>query len=128
MRLTPIFFALLAVGLAWSAEAQPALDEARDRFQAELERQCPDKDLQLLSGRDLRDGLDDYMEGLPNDVRNTLQKAETAQCSSEDDGVDCVNYADIGAADQLGRLDELATSICSSFLRCRSEGVCDYAE
>jgi hypothetical protein len=38
-----------------------------------------------------------------------------------------VDLADIAAADQLGRMQELAQSLCVSFLRCRSQGDCDYA-
>ncbi|MGH2928513.1 MAG: hypothetical protein ACRDL8_09945, partial [Solirubrobacteraceae bacterium] len=77
MRLAPILLTLMAVAAAWSAQAQPVFDETRDRFQAELARQCPDKQLQLLSEHALRDGLDDYMSGLSDDVRGKLRQAET---------------------------------------------------
>ena len=127
MRLRPLLFACLVASAAWGAQAQTGADEASARFMDELGRQCPEKQLQLLSPRDLRDGLDDYMDGLPTDVRATLQKSETDHCSSEQAGVACVNMADILAADQIGRVPELAGSLCVSFLRCRSQGECDYA-
>ena len=38
-----------------------------------------------------------------------------------------MNAADIQAADEIGRMDDLALSICGSFLRCTDQGVCDYA-
>jgi hypothetical protein len=127
MRLRPLIFACAIAAAAWGAQAQTGSDEAQARFVDELTRQCPEKQLQLLSPRDLRDGLDDYMDGLPTDVRATLQKAETADCSSEQAGVACVDVADIVAADQLGRVPELAQSLCVTFLRCRGRGDCDYA-
>ena len=42
-------------------------------------------------------------------------------------GAACVNMADILAADRLGCVPELAGSLCVTFLRCRSQGECDYA-
>lgn len=127
MRLRPLFFACLLACAAWTAQAQSDADEAHARFLAELDRQCPAKDLQMLSARDLRDGLDNYMDGLPTDARAALQKSETDHCSSIEAGASCVNMADILAADQLGRTPELVGSLCVSFLRCHDEGVCDYA-
>jgi hypothetical protein len=128
MRLRPIFFAVFAAAatVAWSAQAQTETDAARDHFEAALDRNCPQKQLQLLSARDLRDGLDNYMEGLSPDEHDRLQKAETDRCSSGDAGVACVNMADILASDDVGRIDDLAVSICGSFLRCRDQGDCDY--
>jgi hypothetical protein len=146
MRLRPVFLALVCAALAWSAEAQidsPAdssqsdsaqtdaqqtnPQEARDLFEAGLERQCPDRQLQLLSARDLSDGLDQYKSGVPNDVRDRLVKSETDHCSSLDAGAACVNLADIAEANNEGRMDELVTSICTTFLHCRDAGQCDYA-
>jgi len=129
MRLRPIFFAVLAAAatVAWSAQAQTATDEARDHYEAALVRDCPQKQLQLLSAGDLRDGLDEYMEGLPPETKDQLQKAEVDRCSTSEAGVACVNLADIETADEVGRIDDLALSICGSFLRCRDQGECDYA-
>jgi hypothetical protein len=127
MRLRPLFFACLVAAAGWSAQAQTSADEAQSRFLDELSRQCPEKNLQLLSARDLRDGLDDYLDGLPTDVRGSLQKVERDHCSSIDAGAACVNMADIVGADQVGRTPELVNSLCVSFLRCRSQGDCDYA-
>jgi hypothetical protein len=149
MRLRPIFFALFGAALAWSAQAQtdaPPPDtppdaaspdasadsqanpqEAQQRFQEGLNNLCPDKQLQLLSARDLSDGLDQYKSGVPADMRERLTKAETDQCSSLNAGAACVNLADIAAADAAGHMDDLVLSICTTFLRCRDAGVCDYA-
>jgi hypothetical protein len=128
MRLRPICFAAaIALFAAWSAQAQTASDEAKDHFEAALSQDCPQKQLSLLSSRDLHDGLDDYMEGLPPDLHDRMQKAEIDHCSSIDAGAACVNMADIQAADESGHLDDLALSICGSFLRCTDQGVCDYA-
>lgn len=140
MRLRPVFLALVCAALAWSAQAQndPQSDQpadasqanpqvARDQFQEGLERQCPEKQLQLLSSRDLSDGLDQYKSGLPADVRQRLVKSETDHCSSLEAGAACVNLADIAQAGAEGRMEELVTSICTTFLRCRDAGQCDYA-
>ena len=127
MRLRPLFFAALALAAAWSAQAQTEGDEARQHFEAQLAENCPQKQLQLLSARDLRDGLDNYMAGLPQDLRDRLQKSESDRCSSLEAGAACVKLADLQSADEVGRMDELALSICGAFLRCRSEGDCDYA-
>jgi hypothetical protein len=127
MRLRPLFLASLVGAVAWTAQAQTSADEAQTNFLAELGRQCPVKQLQMLSARDLRDGLDDYVDGLPTDARDALQKSEKDHCSSADAGAACVNMADILAADQLGRMSDLASSLCVTFLRCRSQGDCDYA-
>jgi len=127
MRSGPLFLACLIAAVGWAAQAQTGPDEAQSRFLAELDRQCPTRQLQMLSARDLRDGLDDYMGGLPTDVRGALQKSERDHCSSENAGAACVNMADILAADELGRTPELAASLCVTFLRCRDQGVCDYA-
>jgi len=144
MRLRPIFFALFGAALAWSAHAQtdaPPPDsppdvsadseanpqEALQRFQEGLNNLCPDKQLQLLSARDLSDGLDQYKSGVAADLHDRLIKAETDHCSSLDAGAACVNMADIAAADAAGHMDDLVLSICTTFLRCRDAGVCDYA-
>jgi hypothetical protein len=129
MRLGPLFFAALALALAaaWSAQAQTGADEARDHFEGALAQDCPQKQLQLLSARNLRDGLDSYVESLPPDIHDRVQKAESDRCSNADAGAACVNAADIQAADEVGRTDDLALSICGSFLRCTDQGVCDYA-
>ena len=127
MRFRPLFFACLIACAAWTAQAQTDADEAQQRFFAELDRQCPLKQLQMLSARDLRDGLDEYMDGLPTDARAALQKSETDHCSSLEAGAACVDTADILAADQLGRLPDLAASLCVTFLRCRGQDQCDYA-
>jgi hypothetical protein len=127
MRLRPLFFACLIAAAGWTAQAQTEADAAQSHFLDELGRQCPEKNLQLLSARDLRDGLDEYLDGLPTDARATLQKAERDHCSTMDAGAACVNMADIYGADQVGRVPELVSSLCISFLRCRSQGDCDYA-
>jgi hypothetical protein len=144
MRLRPIFFALAAAAFAWSAQAQtdaPPPDSqpdasadsqadpqaAHEHFEEGLGRLCPDKQLNLLSARDLSDGLDQYKSGLPADVVAVLTKAETDHCSSIDAGASCVDLADISAAESAGRMDDLVLSICTTFLRCRDQGVCDYA-
>ena len=127
MRVIPLAVGAAIAVAAWSAAAQTAFDQGRADFQAELARQCPDKQLQMLSERDLSDGLDDFKAGLPPDIQTRLTQAETSGCSSLDAGASCVNSADIAASDQVGRIADLAGSICSSFLRCRDEGVCDYA-
>ena len=127
MRLRPLFFACLIAAASWAAHAQTSADEAQSRFLEELARQCPEKQLQMLSARDMRDGLDDYLDGLPTDARASLQKVEKDHCSTMDAGAACVNMADIYGADQVGRLPELVSSLCVTFLRCRSDGDCDYA-
>jgi hypothetical protein len=127
MRPGPILLAAVLLACAWQAQAQTDQEAARDQFQAELVQQCPDKQLQLLSARDLRDGLDDYKEGLPQDERDRLQQAENQMCSTENAGAACVNDADIAAASQMGLMTDLGASICTDFLRCHDQGACDYA-
>ena len=127
MRTGLIALGLLAAASAWAASAQDAQDPAQSDYQAELARQCPDKQLQLLSARNLSDGLDDYKQSLPDDLRGRFDKAESDQCSSLDAGAACTNNADIEVADQIGRIGELAGSVCASFLRCRDQNDCDYA-
>jgi hypothetical protein len=127
MRLRPLSFACLIAAVAWAAQAQTTVDEVQAQFLGELARQCPEKQLQLLSARDLRDGLDEYMGGLSTDVRAVLQKSERDHCSSIDAGAACVNLADIVATESQGRTPQLASSLCVTFLRCRGQGDCDYA-
>ena len=124
MRLVAL--AALAAMMAWSANAQDTSGQT-DRYYGELAGQCPDKQLQLLSPTDLRDGLDDFVSSLSPDAQTQVRRAEQAQCSSMDAGVACVNAADIGAADQLDQTGALAASICSAFLRCRAQSDCDHA-
>lgn len=127
MRSGPLFIAALFVSAAWSAGAQTTPDEAMAHYQTALAQDCPQKQLQLLSPRNLRDGLETYVEGLPPDLHDRLEQAETDRCSTADGGAACVNAADIQTADEIGRIDDLALSICGSFLRCSDQGVCDYA-
>ena len=127
MRISLVAVGVIVAGAAWSAAAQTAFDSARADLQAELARQCPDKQLQMLSERDLSDALDDYKASLPPDIGDRLTQSERTSCASLTDGAACVNSADIATADQVGRIADLAGSVCSSFLRCRDQGVCDYA-
>jgi hypothetical protein len=137
----PLFVAVLAASALFasalyaqtSSDAPPPdapssdANDARDHFEAALSNDCPQKQLQLLSASNLRDGLDNYVESLPPDVHDLVQKAETDRCSNADAGAACVNMADILAADAAGRIDDLALSICGAFLRCTDQGGCDYA-
>ncbi len=127
MRRTPILVAAMAIAWAAQAEAQVDADQARAEYEAELARQCPAKHLELLSARDLRDGLDDYAASLPAEVRGRLQGAEQAGCSSLDAGAACVNAADLAATDGAGRIGELAGWICASFNGCTDQGACTYS-
>lgn len=127
MRIPSILLAAAAAALAWSAQAQPAGDDTTDHYFAELDQQCPDKLLQYLSPADLRDGLDDWVAGQSQDAQDQVRQAESARCSVTGAGANCVNQADIIAADRLGLTSDLAGSICASFLRCRSQGDCDHA-
>jgi hypothetical protein len=128
MRCLTLPLALVAVCVAaWPTFAQTAQDQARELFQSELAQQCPQKQLQMLSARELRDGLDDYKGGLPQQLHDRLQQAEDAQCASMDAGADCVNAADITTASDIGEMTNLAASICTDFIRCRDQGACDYA-
>jgi len=127
MRASIIAFGVLAATAAWSASAQSTGEQARDDYQAELGRQCPDKQLQLLSTRNLSDALDDYKQSLGEDIRARFDQAESANCSSLDAGADCVNTVDLATADDTGRMPDLVGTVCSSFLRCREQNDCDYA-
>jgi len=127
MRRTLLSLTLAAAALGCAALAQDMDGAGTDHYYAELSNQCPDKNLQYLSPRELRDGLDDWSGGLSPDAQSKLKQAETAQCSTASAGVGCVNRADIAAADQQGRTRDLAGAICADFLRCRSPGDCDYA-
>ena len=127
MRPGPLFFFAFVLAAAGSVEAQTTPEAAMDHYQAALAQDCPQKQLQLLSTRNLRDGLENYVESLPPDLHDRLEKAETDRCSTADGGAACVNAADVQTADEIGRIDDLALSICGSFLRCSDQGVCDYA-
>ena len=127
MRITSIILAAAAAALAWSAQAQPAGDDTTDHFYSELSQQCPDKQLQYLSAADLRDGLDDWVSGQSQDAQDQIRQAESRQCAATGAGANCVNQADVIAADHLGLTPDLAGSICGAFLRCRSQGDCDHA-
>ena len=118
---------MAASTFAQTAIAQTATDQARDQFLSELAQQCPQKQLQMLSARELRDGLDDYKGGLPIELHDRMQRAESAQCSSMDAGVDCVNNADLVTASEIGEMTNLAASICTDFIYCSDQGACDYA-
>jgi hypothetical protein len=128
MRIPSILLAAAVAALAWSAQAQTAGDDAPDHYFAELDRQCPSKLLQDLSSPDLRDGLDQWIEGQSPDAQDQIRAAENTLCAPTGAGAACVDQADIGAADRLGLTSDLAGSICASFLRCRSQGDCDHAE
>lgn len=126
-RSAPLLAAALLCAVAGAATAQTDADQAKDQFQSELAQQCPDKQLQLLSARELRDALDDYKGGLPQELRDRMRQAEDAQCSSLDAGAECVNMADVVTASQIGEMTNLAASICTDFIRCTDQGRCDYA-
>ena len=119
--------ALAAAALGWSASAQDASDPGVSRYFSSISSLCPNKLLQYLSPTDLRDGLDDYMSGLPQDQQDQMRRAERSRCASTSEGVACVNSADIETVDGLGLTDQLALSMCQSFLRCRAQSDCDHA-
>lgn len=77
MRLMAL--AALAATMAWSANAQDTSGQT-DRYYGELAGQCRDKQLQLLSPTDLRDGLDDFVSSLSPDAQTQVRRAEQAQC------------------------------------------------
>ncbi len=126
MRLGAIIVAAGLAAIAWSASAQNQ-DASSDHYYAALSQECPDKQLQLLSSAQLRDGLDQYVEGLPQDAQDEMRRAERAQCSSLSAGVACVNAADLAVVERMNLTGALASSVCLSFLRCRAQGDCDAA-
>ena len=108
MRLRPLFFATLLAFAAWSAHAQdqapPDADAARDRFEAGLADNCPQKQLQLLSARNLRDGLDSYVESLPPDLHDLCKRPRPTAARTPTPARPASNMADILAADQTGHM------------------------
>src|SRR3954470_9705411 len=94
MRVGSMILAAGVAAAALSVSAQPVGD-ATAPYAAELAQQCPQRQLQMLSAADLRNGLDNFVAGLAFDQQDRLQAAERAQCSSMDAGAACVNLADI---------------------------------
>ena len=127
MRIGSICLAGGLAAFAWSVSAQTLGDDTAGPYLAELGRQCPQRQLQLLSPANLRDGLDNFIAGLPPNAQDSFVAADKAQCSSQTGGAACVNLADISAAETQGLTENLARSICGDFLRCRAQGDCDTA-
>jgi hypothetical protein len=122
MRLIPLALVITTTLLAAPVAAQD-VDGSGSYLEA-LGRVCPQKRLELLSPANLRDGLDDFISGLPTDQQDALKQEERARCTGLDQGVACVNIADQTAAARLGLLDAMAGSVCGYFVQCREQSVC----
>ena len=129
MRLPQLFLAAAAFTVLASppqAAQKTPYHRAVDPFVAELNRQCPGRNLQDLSAGDLGLIQEGFVETLTLARRHTVEDAVGLRCARIEAGLTCANTASLDAFRRLGVLPRFTAAACATRWTCK--GVADCAE
>lgn len=89
-----------------------------DGFQAEAQRQCPQRPVGSLDAADLRARLQAFEAALPPPLRAEIDETRNADCSAAHNAyaAACENAADVEVLTRQGRLQEAVAFICGTVL------------
>jgi hypothetical protein len=127
MRL-PQLFLVAAVIVHSTATVQAAPKTPQHRaiapYVAELNRQCPARDLKDLSAGDLARIMEGFVERLPVAERHKVEDAVGERCARIEAGLTCANTASLDAFRRLGLLRGFVTEACAAGWTCHGFGDC----
>jgi hypothetical protein len=129
MRLPQLFLASAAAILAASAaEAAPKThyQRAMDPLVAELNRQCPGRNLQNLTPADLGYIQEGFVATLTVAQRHTVEDAVGRRCAKIEAGLTCANNASLDTFRALHVLPQFTAAACATAWTCK--GVADCTE
>jgi hypothetical protein len=130
MRLPQLFVAATALILAASpagAAPKTPYHRAIDPFVAELNRQCPGRNLQNLTAGDLGLIQEGFVEHLTVAQRHKVEDAVGRRCARIEAGLTCANTASLDAFRTLRILPQFTAAACATHWTCKGEADCTEA-
>ncbi|HEX3366666.1 hypothetical protein [Phenylobacterium sp.] len=127
MRLPQLFLAAVLFTLAApSIHAAPKTPYGRAMtpFVAELNRQCPGRDLQDLSAGDLELIMEGFVERLTPAQRHKVEDAVGYRCARVEAGLTCANIASLDTFHRLGVLGSFVREACATKWTCKAFAAC----
>ncbi len=127
MRLPQLFLAAaVIVHSTATVQAAPKTPRHRamDPYVAELNRQCPTRDLQDLSAGDLERIMEGFEDRLTLAQRHRIQDAVGYRCARIEAGLTCGNVASLDAFRRLGLLRSFVTEACAAGWTCHGFADC----
>ncbi len=127
MRLPQLFPALAAVIVAAPAvhaAAKTPYDRATTPFIAELDRQCPGRNLQNLSPGDLELIMEGFETGLTPAQRHEIEAAIGEGCVRTEAGLTCGNTATLRVFGRQKVLQSFTAKVCATAWRCNAYYAC----
>jgi len=121
---------VMVVGAALLAGPQPGAAitswSPMDGYQAELKRQCPDKQLFRLGVQDLRTLLQAFRATLPAQAQAEIEEAQAVDCSAAHNAyaAACENSAAVDAITRGGRLPPAVAFVCAAYQGCSDQSDC----
>jgi hypothetical protein len=113
----------VAAPAAYAAPKTP-YHRAVDPFVAELNRQCPGRDLQDLSAGDLELIMEGFEDRLTLAQRHKVEDAVGYRCARIEAGLTCGNTASLDAFRRLGVLPRFVAEACATPWTCRAFADC----
>jgi hypothetical protein len=124
MRLPQLFLALAVL-----ASAAPAVQSApKSPYIAELNRQCPTRELQDLSAGDLELIMEGFEGRLTPAQRHKVEDAVGYQCARIEAGLTCGNNASLDTFRRLGLLRRFVGEACAAGWTCHGFADCVQAK
>ena len=121
MRLPQLFLALAAVFVvapAVQAAPKTPYDRAMGPYIAELDRQCPGRDLQDLAAGDLELIMEGFETALAPAARHEIEAAIGERCVRIEAGLTCGNTATLEVFRSRGVLKSFVGKVCASLWKC----------
>ena len=122
----PAFAAGLLLALssgALVAQATP-YERVMAPYQAELDRQCPGRNLQDLTAGDLEFIMEGFQEDLPKVRLHRIARNVGHACARVIAGLGCANTETLLAFEHAGLLRSFTAHVCASPWRCTAPGEC----
>ena len=128
MRLPqPLLIAALVIAAAAGAarsEPDAPYHRVMDPYFAELDRQCPGRDLQDLTPADLELIMEGFEDRLTPPQRRDIAKAVHQGCRRTIAGLTCGNVATIRTFRRWNRLPQFTAAVCATAWRCTAPAEC----
>ena len=131
MRLPQLFLAVSVLGAATilstaTVEAAPKtpFHRAMDPYVAELNGQCPARNLQDMTPGDLDLIMEDFTPRLTIAQRRKVEDTVGYRCARIEAGLTCANTASLDAYRRLGVLRQFVAKACASGWTCHGPADC----
>ena len=128
MRLPQLLLAAAAAVLlapAAQAAGETPYERAMGPYLAELDRQCPGRDLQDLSLGEFNRIMEGFDDHLTKPQQRTVERQVGRDCRHQIAGIGCANTGSLLAYERLGVLPRFVAQVCATPVRCKAFADCE---